>query len=157
MSIFLWMGLIIGTLIVQATVIPLIFTGGIRPDLLLIVTVSAGLLFGKERGVGVGFFAGLIQDLGSGGILGLNTLAKLAIGYLSGMIEQKVFKENIFLPLLTITVATFINSFITYVLLFILGQEVDLAAMIVRNLWPVLFYNILFVIPVHRLVCKVSA
>ena len=56
MKTLVWIGAVLLTLIIQATLLPLIAYKGIRPDLLLIMVMSAGLLGGKEQGVGVGFF-----------------------------------------------------------------------------------------------------
>ncbi|EAX48110.1 Rod shape-determining protein MreD [Thermosinus carboxydivorans Nor1] len=156
MRTLVWSGLILITIIFQAAVIPLIGYKGVRPDLLLIIAVSTGLLFGKEQGVGVGFFAGLIQDLASGNIFGLNTLAKMATGYVAGLAERKVFKENILLPVLATVAATLFHGAIIVVLLAGLGYKVDIAAVFIYNFLPQLAYNVVLAIPVHLLVVRVS-
>lgn len=152
--IVLWICLLVGALILQATVMPLIAINGIKPDLLLIIVVSTGLLTGKERGIGVGFFSGLLQDLVSGSSFGLNVLSKMATGYVCGMVERKVFKEYIFLPAIALLVATLFNGFIMLLLLLFLGYKVDAISAILYNILPQVGYNVFFSIPVHRLVYK---
>lgn len=152
--IVLWICLLVGALILQATVTPLIAVNGIKPDFLLIIVVSTGLLTGKERGVGLGFFSGLLQDLVSGSSFGVNILAKMVTGFVCGMAERKVFKEYIFLPAIALFFATFFNGIIMLLLLFLLGYKIDLLPAILYNILPQVGYNVLFSIPVHKLVYK---
>ena len=105
MRTLIWGLLIVLTLVFQATLVPMIAIKGIRPDLLLIIVVSSALLLGQDQGIGMGFFAGLLQDLASG-IFGINILSKIATGYLAGSMERKVFKEKALLPLISVIVAT---------------------------------------------------
>ncbi|QDR80123.1 rod shape-determining protein MreD [Sporomusa termitida] len=151
-----WAVLLIGTVAVQAVLLPLIFTQGVKPDIILIITMSAGLLAGRERAVGVAFFAGLMQDFASGNVFGLNTLAKMATGYTAGLAERKVFKESILLPVLAVIIATLFNSAFMQALLFILGYKVEPAAVFMNQVLPSIGYNILFCIPVHRLIYRMT-
>ena len=151
-----WAGLLIGTIAVQAVLLPLIFTQGIKPDIILIIVMAAGLLAGRERAVGIAFFAGLLQDFASGNVFGLNTLAKMATGYAAGLAERKVFKESILLPVLAVIIATLFNSACMQALLFILGYRVEPAAVLLNQVLPALGYNILLCIPVHRLIYRMT-
>lgn len=143
------------TLILQATLMPLVTVGGVHPDLLLLVVVSAGLLLGREHGVGMGFFAGLLQDLASGNIFGVSVLSKTATGYLAGLMERKVFKERVLLPLLAVVIATVFNNAIMLVLLFFFGFAVDMPAAVDNTLF-VLGYNAVLAIPVHQVVYRLA-
>lgn len=155
MRLLVWGLLLIIALILQATLVPLIAVQGIRPDLLLLAVVSSGLLLGKEQGVGIGFFAGLLQDLASGNIFGLNVLSKMTTGYVAGLLERKVFKENILLPVLAIVVATFFNGAITIFLMLVFGHKLDLplAAM---NVAMTSVYNAILAVPMHRAVYSLA-
>lgn len=152
----LWALLIMGMLVAQTTLLPLIAYNGIKPDLLLIITVSAGLLFGREHGVGIGFFAGLLQDLAAGGVFGLNTLSKLLLGFAAGSAERKVFKEHILLPLAAMMLATTLNYVLMLMLLFIFGHKVEFMNAIVHNLVPLIAYNMIFSVPVHWVVHRLG-
>lgn len=151
-----WAGLLLGTIAIQSVLLPMIFSNDTKPDLLLIIVVASGLLAGRERGVGVGFFAGAMQDFASGNVFGLNTLSKMATGYVAGMAERKVFKESMALPVLAIIVATCFNSAIIQTLLFWLGYKVELIPLLKYQLLPSLGYNILFCIPLHRLIYRMT-
>lgn len=55
--------LIIACFLVQTTVWNLFTLGTVKPNLLLILTVSMGLMRGKHTGLWVGFISGIIIDL----------------------------------------------------------------------------------------------
>ncbi|SMC83093.1 rod shape-determining protein MreD [Sporomusa malonica] len=151
-----WAVILIVSLAAQAVLLPLVFTKGVKPDILLIIIVAAGLLAGRERAIGVAFFAGLMQDFASGNVFGLNTLSKMAVGYAAGLAERKVFKESILLPVLATIIATFFNSAIMQALLFLLGYKIEPGSMMLNQVLPSLGYNILFCIPIHRLIYRMT-
>lgn len=156
MKVILWMAIVVGSLILQATILPLASFNGVWPDLLLIVVVSSSLLLGKEQGVSLGFLAGLLQDLAGGNIFGVNTLSKLIIAYLFGMAERQVFKEHLLLPVLAMSIATVFNSAITFVILLVLGYKIELGPALVNNVLPLVIYNVIVAIPVHQVIYRVS-
>jgi rod shape-determining protein MreD len=151
----IWAALAVMTLVIQATLLPLIAINGIRPDLLLIIVVSSALLLGREQGVGLGFFAGLLQDLASGNIFGLNVLSKMITGLLAGVMERKVFKEKVLLPLLAVALATICNSVLMIITLFVLGYSLNLSADLM-NIVYLTIYNAIFAIPVHHFICWIT-
>jgi rod shape-determining protein MreD len=156
MKIILWIVVIALTYVVQCSLIPLATVNGIKPDLLLIVVLSTGLLTGKEKGVAVGFFAGMLADIASGGIFGCHTLSKMAIGYGAGMLERKVFKENILLPLLAVMVATVLHTILMTIILVVMGYKIEIIPLLSHNLLPLMAYNIIMAIPIHMLIYKLN-
>jgi rod shape-determining protein MreD len=156
MRTIVWTGVILMTLAIQSALLPFFAYKGICPDLLLLMVVSAGVLLGKEQGVGIGFFCGLLQDLASGNVFGINILSKMAIGYLFGLMESKVFKEHVFLPVLAAALASGLNSLLVYFILFLLGNKVDLITALSTIVVPMLLYNVLLSIPVHKVIYKLT-
>ena len=149
MKTIVW-GLFVTLLVaVQSTLVPLLAIGGIKPDILLVITVSAGLLCGKETGVGIGFCGGLLQDLLSGNLFGLNTFTKMTIGYLAGLAERKVFKENILLPVAAMIVASLLNGLMIHIFVYLRGYAVDWSGAFVHIVLPAIMYNMVAAIPLH--------
>ena len=157
MRFAIWTAFVFGFLIFQATLAPLIAIKGARPDLLLVLVTSAGLLYGKEMGVGIGFFCGLLQDLASGNIFGVNTLSKMAVGYGFGLAERKVFKENIFLPILALAVGTALNGALSLSFIMALGHKIDLTQAFLNIVLPTATYNMVIAIPIHQLIAKLTS
>jgi len=157
MMILIWLGVLMVAMVIQSTLLPLIAINGIYPDILLIIVISYALLSGKEKGVGMGFFAGLLHDLASGSVFGINTLAKLSIGYLVGLTERKVFKEHLLLPIVATAVATVLNGSVMFVILFLLGYKVQMVSALMNNILPLVAYNVVIAIPVHFIVYRLIA
>ena len=84
----------------QSTVVPVIATGNTRPDLVLVYVVSAALVGGRENGVFCGLLAGLLQDLLSVGLFGINAFSKMIVGLTVGLLERKFNKNNPVLPMI---------------------------------------------------------
>lgn len=156
MIIIIWLIVLAITIVLQSTLLPLVSFKGVHPDLLLVVVVSCALLSGKEQGVGIGFFAGLLQDLISGSIFGINTLSKLATGYIFGLAERKVFKEHVLLPILATAVATICNGLAAALMLWIFGYKVDIVTAFMQNILPLVGYNIVVAVPIHQVVVRVT-
>lgn len=156
MKTIIWLSVIIVTIIIQSTLLPLFAIQGIYPDMLLVIVVSYALLSGKEKGVGMGFFAGLLHDLASGSIFGTITLSKLATGYIFGLAERKVFKEHVLLPMVATVIATVLNSLIMFMLLFMFGIKVDIVSVAMNNVLPLALYNLIIAIPVHHIVFRLT-
>jgi rod shape-determining protein MreD len=109
--------IIVVALLIQLTLINAITILGIKPDLIMVVVVIFSLLKGEKEGTISGFASGLLQDIFSTGLLGINALAKTVVGFTCGILREKIFHEHI---LFLIPVITFIASFIQSILIFFL-------------------------------------
>ncbi|MCK4436366.1 rod shape-determining protein MreD [bacterium] len=102
MSILLWALLLITALVLQTTLLSPQQLHGVRPDLILLLSVFAGLYRGETKGGLVGFLGGLLEDFFSGGLLGMGALSKTVAGTLAGFLGNKLYRES---PLVQLTVA----------------------------------------------------
>ena len=117
MKILLKGAIIVVALLIQLTLINSITILGLKPDLIMVVVVVFSLLKGEKEGTISGFASGLLQDIFSTGLLGINALAKTVIGFTCGILKEKIFYEHI---LFLIPVITFIASFMQSILIFLL-------------------------------------
>ena len=72
---------ILGGGMAQATLGGALRIGDVAPDIPLIVVVFLALRRGGEFGCAAGFAAGLLQDVASGGLIGVQALTKSLIGF----------------------------------------------------------------------------
>lgn len=110
------------SLIIQTTLVPQLRIMGAQPDLILIVVVSYGFIEGPAAGSTAGFVGGLLQDLFSIRIVGLNALSKTIVGYLSGLVEKTIFTKSVILPVLAIFFTSFLSNTIYAITAFLLGE-----------------------------------
>jgi rod shape-determining protein MreD len=95
--------------LVQTTLIPIIFPGPVRPDLMLMLVVGWGVIHGSGQAALWGLVGGLFLDLFSAAPL--NALMLGAIGFLADTLQTNFFRSNILIPLATIFVATLLYHF----------------------------------------------
>ena len=73
--------------VLQTTLFQALSFGGISPNILIIITVSYGFMYGKKYGMVVGFLCGILMDIFYGNVLGFYALVYLYIGAANG--EQR--------------------------------------------------------------------
>ncbi len=142
MKILLKSAIIVVALLIQLTLINSITIMGLKPDLIMVVVVVFSLLKGEKEGTISGFASGLLQDIFSTGLLGINALVKTVIGFICGILKEKIFHEHI---LFLIPIITFIASFIQNILIFSLlrafGIEYNLAWSLKQVALPEALYS----------------
>lgn len=114
MKYFVMAVLFILSLILQSTLFSHLTVAGVKPDLVLILVIFFALLYGPKDGAIVGFIGGLIQDLLFGHDIGMNLLVKTIIGGSFGFLEQRIYKENLFIPMIAVFVGTFFHDSLVF-------------------------------------------
>lgn len=106
---WLLFGLVIIALILQSTVLELV-RFYVKPDLVLILVVFFALLQGTRQGFLLGLAVGLLEDLLIGRYLGLHSLTMALTAGTVGLLEDKVFKENLLVPVIVVFGATLLRG-----------------------------------------------
>ena len=91
--------LILAAFLLQNNIFAAVLLIRTTPNLLLLVTVTFGLLHGKLTGLAVGFFAGLLMDMFGGTLLGQYALILSVLGYVCGFFTPYFFLEYVTLPM----------------------------------------------------------
>ena len=74
---------------------------GYAPNLMLILTMSFGIMRGRREGLLTGFVCGFLYDVFFGnGLIGPYMLIFMFIGYFNGSFHKDFLMEDILLPLL---------------------------------------------------------
>lgn len=141
MRTFVLGSLLLSGLLLQSTIFENLRFVGTKPDLLLIVVVLVGVLQGRYQGAKVGFIFGLVEDLFIGRYWGLNAFAKMLTGFLVGLAENKVFKENLLIPSFGLFSATFLHNLIYVILAGLAGLGADLVPYVWKSTLPMALYN----------------
>lgn len=138
------------SIFLQTTVFSSFSMKGNIPDLVLIFVVFFALLNGSARNAAVyGFLCGLLEDLYIGRFIGLNALSKGITAYIIGILEGRVFKENLFVGIISVMIGTFINSLCLLILSLISYNVFHLDINIFPSIGYQTIYNILLAIPIY--------
>lgn len=113
--------------LVESVLGPFLAIGGVAPNVVFVVAVSCGLLFGWPVGLGVGFGGGLLIDLTIGQLIGSHALAGSLVGFIAGLVEERVFKDNLLLPLIGGVVGSVVGQAVVVASLLVFGRHVSLA------------------------------
>lgn len=157
MKVFLkWAAFALLLYVLQVSLLPLLAFHGASADFLLLFAVSFGFTRGMRLGVLAGFLVGLMQDLLSGSFFGMNTLVKMIAGFIAGLLSDRVFKEQAFLPIVSSVVAAVANYFLLALLMALLGYRFNLLANAEYILLPLILYQLVFSYPVHVLTRRMN-
>ena len=140
--------------ILQTTVFKHFSIMGVTPNTALILVVIFALLRGKYSGAFTGLAAGLLQDIFFGNIIGINALIYFLVGYVVGLLDEKVFKENLVLPFLTMLGSTFVYHMIYYLFMIFLSRNVSFTTMLKDIVVIEMIYNSVLTILIYRKVLK---
>mgnify|MGYP000050946274 CR=1 FL=1 len=77
---------------------------GIRPDAIMALTASLGVLLGMKKGALFGLIMGLIADVLYSPMVGLSAMGYMFAGLLGGAFYQKYYADNIIIPALVAAV-----------------------------------------------------
>ena len=155
MRLLAWFVVMLISVSLQSTLIPALSIGGVRPDLVLVVVVSAALTSGRETGVLCGVFGGVLQDLLSAGPFGVNTLAKMLVGLCVGCYARKVDERNWLMPLMAVCAGTLGAGVATALFIIGYGRTAEISVLLTQ-LIPTLAYHILLTAPVHAAILWVK-
>ena len=84
----------LGGSVAQTNVIQMLSVAGATPDLPFMMTVFWALRRGPEAGCVAGFVAGLLQDVGAGGLVGIQALTKALAGFTLGLAGGRLSVAN---------------------------------------------------------------
>lgn len=142
--------------ILQSTLLKQIAIANISPNLLLILTVSFGLMRGKKEGMFTGFLCGFLSDLMYGDILGFQALLYLTAGYLCGFCYRIFYDDDIKMPVVLIAGSDLAYGILMYAFQFLLRGRISLPYYLGRIIIPEVLYTMILTILIYRLLLRLN-
>lgn len=139
---FLFLAAFLG-IVLRDTVFNGLSVAGGKPDFVLILVVFFAIFRGSVQGGLMGVALGLLEDLMTGRFIGINAICKGLLGYLVGVSERNLYKNNFFVPIAAILAATFLNTAFYYLFSVLIGGHVGLEKLILSTI-PDAVYNMCF-------------
>jgi rod shape-determining protein MreD len=142
------LGLVV--VVLQSAVVSQIEILGVAADITPLVVVSAGLLLGSVPGAGFGFAVGLLVDTALLQTLGVSSLLLVAIGYGAGRLRELRDPAHGLVPMAVGAAAAAVSAFGFAVLQFLLGVDVPLSLLLLRDLLIAIVLGTLLALPVYQ-------
>lgn len=145
--------IMLAAVLLQTTVLPQLTLFGAAPDLVLLVTISMGLLEGPIAGAATGVAGGLLEDLLLTAVTGLTALTYLLVGYTVGKIRPYVQSTSVLVPVAGIFVGTVAAQLLYAALSVLLGGPASAMDRVIQTSMLMGLYNAIiapFVYPVAR-------
>ena len=140
----------------QSTLFQYLKLGGVVPNLLLIVTMSFGLMRGRREGLLVGFFSGLLIDIFFGSALGPYAFIYMTMGYANGFFHRIYYVEDVLLPMSMIAINDFIYNLIIYFIFFMLQNKLQFSEYLWQIVLPEMIYTILITLFFYKLLVRIN-
>lgn len=133
-------GILIGALLLQATLAHRIAIAGVRPDLLVAFVVYLGWMRGPIPGTVGGFCVGLYQDLDAPGPFGLNALSMSVVGFLVAKAGFRVHRSNVGVRFVFFLLSMFVHDLV-YFAIDTAGDAGQLLRQIIFSTLPAALYT----------------
>ena len=142
--------------ILQCTLLPALSIASITPNLLIIVTVSFGLMRGKRSGLWIGFVCGLMADLLFCDTMGFHAIIYMYIGYLNGFCYHIFYDDDIKMPVVLTAASDLVYGIIVYGFQFLLRGRVDFFFYLRRIIMPEVIYTIVLTFLCYRILLFIN-
>ncbi|MFP4372890.1 MAG: rod shape-determining protein MreD [Spirochaetaceae bacterium] len=106
----LYSGILAVIAVLQTNVLVAVEIAGVRPDLLLIVLAWYSVVNGSFEGQIGGFVGGLVEDLLSLAPPGFHALLRAVMGFLFGVLHNRMLVDAVLVPVLLLSVGTVVKS-----------------------------------------------
>jgi rod shape-determining protein MreD len=148
--------LILVSILLQSTICQMIAIGSIKPNLLIILTVSFGLMRGRRDGLLTGFFCGLLSDLFFESIVGVHALLYMWVGYFSGYFYRIFYDDDIKTPIFLISICDLVYGILQYGFLFLLRGRIHFFYYLGRIILPEVIYTLLVTVFFYQILYQIN-
>lgn len=136
--------------VLQSTIFQRLQIAGITPNLTIIITAAAGLMYGRTAGMFSGVIGGLFMDTMFSEIIGIDILIYTFIGYTNGMATKLYFKEDFLIPVLSIAASDFAYGILYYICRFLLRGRLDFPFYLGNIIITEMLYTVILGVIIYR-------
>ncbi len=129
---------------------------GVKPNLLLLFTVSWVLFCGIRQGLLLAMIGGIVLEVNSGAAFGSTLLALSAATLVAGLGEINAFRGAWFLKYLAILGGTLVYGLVFVAMLSATGHQAPLGATLGRVILPEMAVHALLMAPVYGILHEIT-
>lgn len=148
--------LILTNFTLQSTLLCFHNLDSITPNLLLILTMSFGLMRGRKEGMLVGFFSGFLVDIFFSTWIGAYMLLYMFIGYINGFLHKNYVIEDVLLPLIVIIIDELVYNTVIYIAFFLLFNHLNYGEYFVKIIFPETLCTAVLTIFLYKIYVRIN-
>lgn len=98
----------------------------VTPNFLLMLVVFTGFLAGKNCGMVLGFFTGLLLDVSMGISPGVHAAIFVCMAWVCGFMKEYIYEGHVISAFFTVGIGDFLYNFLFYIFYFLLNGKLNL-------------------------------
>ena len=148
------LGILTGNIILQTTVLNFltINNAALNPTLLLMVAI--GVYLKPKESFVYALYGGLLLDIVTGVLIGLNTFIYILIVFALSIIQEEIVKNSYITPLLLAVLSIITYNFFSLIFVYLMGYTVRLAHYFSASTLIEIGYNSIFMLLIYGLFGK---
>lgn len=140
-AVLLFFCLVITSIIVQVSLLPVFIRPPFKPDLLLVILVFISLRVSFEVGAPLAWLLGMLNDVCGGLYIGLNAVTFLISFLVIKSVSDRLYADSALLFVLTVTGVTFAGFTMNLLLMVIFTASPGIAYSMLSDIFPRLLVN----------------
>ena len=126
MKNFIFIAAIIIFALLQTTILNCVNIFNVKPDLLLSSVIIASLFFKPQWAISLSIFAGILKDIFSVNVFGLNSILFFLWSFLIIKLSRKISFDSNYVRLVLVFIIAILNNIITRLIFLFLGNFISL-------------------------------
>lgn len=135
--------LILAAFILQNTVFHMWSFNGVKPNILLIISVFFGFTEGSNNGMLTGFFCGLLCDIFFGAYIGVYSFLFMLTGAAGGGLAKVFYPDDLIFPYVTIAGTDLAMGLIMYIGMFLIRGRYNVDFYLTSVILPEMIYTVI--------------
>lgn len=126
MKNFIFIAAIIISALLQTTILNCVNIFNVKPDLLLISVIIASLFFEPQWAISLSIFSGILKDIFSVNVFGLNSILFFLWSFLIIKLSRKITFDNNYVRVVLIFIIALLNNIIMRLIFLFLDNFISL-------------------------------
>ncbi|NLK07230.1 MAG: rod shape-determining protein MreD [Firmicutes bacterium] len=143
------LAVLVAAILLQSSLFPFWMWMGVKPDLVTVIVIIVGLVYGLVPGSTIGFFGGLLLDYSLGRLIGAGAVSKMLVGGLAGWVSPRIFGDRMIVPPLAVLVGSWLEQTLYMLIANAFGSSLPLAKGFWMIVLPLGLFNVVFSFPIY--------
>lgn len=139
--VLIFLCLVVASLVVQVSLLPVFVRPPFKPDLLLVILVFIALRVPFEAGAPLAWLLGMLNDVCSGLYIGLNAVTFLIAFLVIKSVSDRLYADSAILFVLTVAGVTLAGFMLNLLLIVIFTASPGIAYSMFADIFPRLLVN----------------